>query len=216
MLLHDGYVVGRHWKHINGRCTVPGQEEIWDLAKQLWKQKTGTDLVITKGIIMSCGIQPPDIHKNATKRAMERFRRILISESAHLIWKIRNDRVINDKPNYTPREIEQRWSHAVNRRIRLDCILSDKKKFKKKAIQVSLVLKTWQGTLLKESSLPEDVTRPEPMRWSPTQYLLEKLGSQCIKALPRVVSSTRGAFNTKHIYNSHHAHGVTDPDSSTG
>ncbi|PBK83575.1 hypothetical protein ARMGADRAFT_944806, partial [Armillaria gallica] len=41
----------------------------------------------------------------------------------------------------------------------LDCILSDKKKYKKKAIQKSLVLKTWQGTLLQESSLPEDWTR---------------------------------------------------------
>ncbi|KAK0431919.1 hypothetical protein EV421DRAFT_1720077, partial [Armillaria borealis] len=84
---------------------------------------------------------------------------ILISESAHLIWKIRNDRVINERSSHMPREITQRWSHAMNRRMRLDCILSNKKKFKKKAIQVSLVLKTWQGTLLEESTLPEDWTR---------------------------------------------------------
>ncbi len=47
----------------------------------------------------------------------------------------------------------------MNRWLQLDCILSDRKKFKKKATQVSLVLKTWQGTLLEESSLPEDWTR---------------------------------------------------------
>ncbi|KAK0459132.1 uncharacterized protein EV420DRAFT_1269519, partial [Desarmillaria tabescens] len=76
--------------------------------------------------------------------------------SARLVWKIRNDRVINDKPHYTAREIEQRWTHAINRRMKLDSIPSDQKKFKRKAIQKSLVLKTWQGTLLKESSLPED------------------------------------------------------------
>ncbi|KAK0432570.1 hypothetical protein EV421DRAFT_2000587 [Armillaria borealis] len=173
MLIHDGYVVGHHWRHINGcedrvecqrcnteesmdhiltKCDAPGQSEVWSLAQQLWKQKTGTELVITKGIIMSCSVQPLNTYK-------KRFHRILISESAHLIWKIRNDRVINERSSHTSREITQRWSHMMNRQMRLDCILSNKKKFKKKAIQVSLVLKTWQGTLLEESTLPEDWTR---------------------------------------------------------
>ncbi|KAK0189417.1 hypothetical protein F5146DRAFT_883055, partial [Armillaria mellea] len=66
---------------------------------------------------------------------------ILISKSAHLIWKMRNDRVVN----------KQRWLHAMNRHMKLDSILSGQKKFKRKAIQKALVLKTWQGTLLKES-----------------------------------------------------------------
>ncbi len=56
MLLHDGYVVGWHWKHINGcteriecqqcsieesmdhiltQCEAPGQKEIWERAQQL-------------------------------------------------------------------------------------------------------------------------------------------------------------------------------------
>ncbi|PBK86318.1 hypothetical protein ARMGADRAFT_940913 [Armillaria gallica] len=135
MLLHDGYVVGHHWRHINGcedtfeckecnteenmdhiltKCEAPGQREIWDLAQQLWKQKTGSNLVITKGTIMSCSIQLPNMHRSRNKQATERFRRTLISESAHLIWKIRNDCIINERPNYTLHEIEQRWSHAIN------------------------------------------------------------------------------------------------------
>ncbi|PBK78096.1 hypothetical protein ARMSODRAFT_946958 [Armillaria solidipes] len=139
MLLHDGYTVGRHWKHISG------QREIWGLAQQIWRQKTKTDLTITKGIIMSCGVRSPSSHRSQTKRGTEtRFCQILISESAHLIWKMRNDR--------------QRWTHALNRRMKLDCILSDRKRFQRKATQKSLVLKTWQGTLLEESSLPEDWT----------------------------------------------------------
>ncbi|PBL04529.1 hypothetical protein ARMGADRAFT_1041778 [Armillaria gallica] len=167
MLLHNGYVVGRHWRHINSckdrveckecnteenmdhiltKCEAPGQREIWDLAQQLWKQKTGSNLLL-------------NMHRSRNKQATERFRRILISESAHLIWKIRNDRVINERPNYTPHKIEQWWSHAINRWMRLDCILSDKKKFQKKAIRVPLVLKTWRGMLLHESSFPEDWTR---------------------------------------------------------
>lgn len=136
MLIHNGYVVGRHWKHISGcedrieciacntkesmdhiltRCEAPGQNEVWDLAQQLWKQKTGTNIRITKGTIMSCGIQPINASRSLTQCTTKRFHRILISESAHLIWKIRNDRVINERPNYMRCKIKQHWSHAMNR-----------------------------------------------------------------------------------------------------
>ncbi|PBK83574.1 hypothetical protein ARMGADRAFT_944805 [Armillaria gallica] len=53
--------------HILTTCDAPGQSEIWDLAQQLWKQKSGSDLVITKGIIMSCSIQLPGTHRSLTK-----------------------------------------------------------------------------------------------------------------------------------------------------
>ncbi len=112
MLLHDGYTVGRHWKHISScedriecqmcgteesmdhilmGCDAPGQREIWGLAQQIWRQKTKTDLTIMKGIIMSCGVRPPSSHRSQTKWGTERFHQILISESTHLIWKMRND-----------------------------------------------------------------------------------------------------------------------------
>ncbi len=156
MLLHDGYTVGRHWKHISGcedrknakcvaqrkvwttyswGCDAPGQREIWGLAQQIWRQKTKTDLTIMKGIIMSCGVRPPSSHRSQTKQGTERFHQILISESTHLIWKMRNDRVINDKPHHTTRGIEQRWIHALNHRMKLDCILSNRKRFQRKATQ---------------------------------------------------------------------------------
>ncbi|KAK0479494.1 hypothetical protein IW261DRAFT_1551350 [Armillaria novae-zelandiae] len=145
--------------HILTQCQTIGQEEVWTLAQELWRQKTGSDLIITKGIIMSCGIHPLELHKSATKRTTERFRCILISESAHLIWKIRNDRVINEKEQYTKQEVEHQWLNAMNRRMKLDCLLSDGKKFKKKVIKVPLVLGTWRGTLLRESTLPDDWTK---------------------------------------------------------
>lgn len=129
MMLHDGYMVGRHWKHINGcedrvlskckecnteesmehiltMCDAPGQELVWNLARNIWRKKTNSELVITKGTIMSCGVQPPTAYRSAAKRDMERFRQILVSESAH-----------------SEREIEQRWLSALNRRLRTDCLL---------------------------------------------------------------------------------------------
>ncbi len=112
MLLHNSYVVGHHWKHIDGcedrikcqecgteenmdhiltKCDAPGQREIWELTQQLWKQKTKTNLIVTKGLIMSCGIQPPNVHRSQSRKGTERLCQILVSESAHLIWKIWND-----------------------------------------------------------------------------------------------------------------------------
>ncbi|KAF8873963.1 hypothetical protein CPB85DRAFT_1236647 [Mucidula mucida] len=113
----------------------------------MWRGKTGNKLQISKGAIMSCRIQPPETHKTAAARGKERLRRILISESAHLIWKLRNDRVINERPSYTRREIENRWKYVINRRLELDCLLANKEKFGKKAISKSLVLNTWRDTL---------------------------------------------------------------------
>ncbi|KAK0491319.1 hypothetical protein IW261DRAFT_1413646 [Armillaria novae-zelandiae] len=93
-------------EHILTKCEATSQNEIWTLANKLWKQKTKSELTITKGVIMACGIPTPESHRNAAKQATERFQLILISESAHLIWKIRNDHVINEKAQYTAREVE--------------------------------------------------------------------------------------------------------------
>ncbi len=94
MLIYDAYNVGNHWKHIPGcetratcqtcgteenmghiltQCSAPGQEDIWRLADQMWRGKTGNELQISKGTIMSCGIQPPETHKTAAARGKERL-----------------------------------------------------------------------------------------------------------------------------------------------
>ncbi|KAJ7024095.1 hypothetical protein C8F04DRAFT_969440, partial [Mycena alexandri] len=76
MLIHDGYKVGKHWDKIEGheekaecricgiqesmehiltRCDVAGQTEVWELASELWKLKTGGELPKpTTGQIMAC------------------------------------------------------------------------------------------------------------------------------------------------------------------
>ncbi|KAF8999235.1 hypothetical protein BDZ89DRAFT_1082805, partial [Hymenopellis radicata] len=99
MLLHDATTAQcqecgeiESMEHILTKCATPGQREVWDLASQMWRRKTGSPLQVEVGDIMSCGVQPPNMHKRATTRGEERMRRILISESAHLIWKLRNER----------------------------------------------------------------------------------------------------------------------------
>jgi hypothetical protein len=174
MLIHDGYKVGKHWEKIVGheekgkcdkcgltesmeriltKCEVPGQDEIWELASELWELKTGEELPKpTTGQIMSCA---------AIKRqdaGATRLYRILISESARLIWRLRCERVIRMKDPASQREIHNRWLRAINNRLGLDCAMTNGVKYGKKAIKKSVVLKTWRKVLNNEDRLPKDWT----------------------------------------------------------
>ncbi|EIN10799.1 hypothetical protein PUNSTDRAFT_63757 [Punctularia strigosozonata HHB-11173 SS5] len=95
--------------------------------------------------------------KGKIKRGQTRLYRILIAESAHLIWKIRCQRVIRDgnRP-LTQKEIRNRWKATMNARLKMDCRMADKAKFGAKAVNTDLVLETWSGTLQNESLLPDD------------------------------------------------------------
>ncbi|KAJ7711868.1 hypothetical protein DFH07DRAFT_763428 [Mycena maculata] len=88
-----------------------------------------------------------------------RLYRILVSESAFLIWCLRNTRVINNKDEPSEREIKNRWLRIVNNRIALDCALTDSAKYGHRGLQKSVVCKTWSKVLLDEDRLPEDWMR---------------------------------------------------------
>lgn len=118
MLLHDGYKVRNHWdktdglehqgicpvcetgetmKHILTECDAPRQALVWNLVSNLWRKKTGEDLRPTTGEIMACGA----IQRSS--KGETRFYRILVSEAAHLIWCLRNERVIRVKDGTSER-----------------------------------------------------------------------------------------------------------------
>jgi ribonuclease HI len=173
MTLHNGYKVGDHWKKIEGfedrencrkfgvletmehiltRCDAPGQSQIWDLASEVWTMKTGKEMRPSFGEIMvCCAIKKEDA-------GASRLYRILISESAYLIWKLRNERVIQERDGASDREIYNRWKKTINNRLEIDCLLTDGRKWGKKSLNKSLVLTTWKGTLMNEDRHPEDFT----------------------------------------------------------
>ncbi|CAK5263304.1 unnamed protein product [Mycena citricolor] len=178
MLIHDGYKVGKHWEKIPGhnekahcshcgedsletmehillKCQATGQEEIWKLASKLWTMRTGSTLEPNMGMIMACGaIQQKDA-------SLSRLFRIIVSESAHMIWRIRCERVIQEKGNASVPEVENRWRRAINTRLLIDCKMTNEKRYGKKAIKPSLVKKTWAKTLKNEVNLPEDWTKED-------------------------------------------------------
>ncbi|KAJ7721944.1 hypothetical protein DFH07DRAFT_1007291, partial [Mycena maculata] len=175
MLIHDAYYMGFHWKdmpghdykekcqkcgvtesmelHILTKCEARGRKQVWDLASEAWQLKTGQDLSPTPGEIMACGT----ITKGNTGET--RLYRILVSESAFLIWCLRNARVIGSKGEPSEREIRNRWLRIVNNRIALDCALTESAKYGHRSLKKSIVCKTWSKVLLDEDRLPDDWMR---------------------------------------------------------
>jgi ribonuclease HI len=171
MTVHDGYKVGLHWKnlvgyedrgtcdrcddyetmeHILTRCFYPGQEEVWELASELWKLKTGRDLRPVISQIMACGATEMD------DAGETRLFRIIVSESAYLIWLLRCDRRINQKPPASRAEITRKWLWIINNRLQIDREMTNTNKYGRKALPLSLVKKTWSRTLKNEKELPDD------------------------------------------------------------
>ncbi|KAJ3855451.1 hypothetical protein EV368DRAFT_72288 [Lentinula lateritia] len=98
-------------EHILIECTASGQKEIWGLAKQTW-ERTGlqwSDLQFDFGTILCCGLADFKNAEGKRETGQSRLFRILISESAYLIWKIRNERVINNKPPPAGMQIMNQW-----------------------------------------------------------------------------------------------------------
>ncbi|KAJ7039671.1 ribonuclease H-like protein [Mycena alexandri] len=171
MLIHGAYKVGEYWdsipnhayrgqcpqcgtyesmNHILTECGVPGQKEVWDIASEMWRLKTGGDLRPTLSQIMAGGaIKLGD-------PGTTRLHRILITESAHLVWKLRNERRIQKKNPSALHAIRNRWLKVVNNRLAIDCAMTNKYKYEKKALKISLVKKTWEKTLKDERMLARD------------------------------------------------------------
>lgn len=179
--LHGAHKVGAYWRnipeheikgecnpcdeldsmeHILTNCDIPGQSLIWELAKNLWSNKNHPWPEIRNlGSIIRCGLAEFKTNEDKPDAGANRFYRILVSESAFLIWKLRCNRVIvlGSDENIWPSAdiIKKKWRSALERRLTLDKAMTSKR-FGNKALKRSLVIDTWKGTLQNESSLPDD------------------------------------------------------------
>ncbi|KAJ7933193.1 hypothetical protein B0H13DRAFT_1592627, partial [Mycena leptocephala] len=82
--------------------------------------------------------------------------KIIISESAYLIWKIRCERVISRKSVHDLSEIHNRWVTCMNNRLKIDRLLTDTSRYGRRALNIKTVLRTWDGVLMDNKNLPDN------------------------------------------------------------
>ena len=153
-------------EHILTRCDALPTRIIWDLAKSTWPHSRHLWPEINIGIIMGCGsVNIPGANERAPHlpdnrpRGASRLLQILVSEAAHLIWVLRCERVIQERP-HTLNEIQSRWLRAINTRLTDDKIIATK--IKRNAYSIQRVKNTWEHVLKKHMDLPTDwIDSPE-------------------------------------------------------
>ncbi|KAJ7579795.1 hypothetical protein C8J56DRAFT_897067 [Mycena floridula] len=180
LMIHGAQRTGEYWKHIPTcedrqmcshceveesmehiltQCTNSVQATVWELAKSLLDKRGGVWPTISFGTLMGCGLV--NIVEGGSKVDTGRTRlfRIIISESMHVIWKIRCDVTVDGEDIPSRDHIINKWTRAINCRLEEDRLLTNKFRYKKKALEKSTVLETWKRTLQNEDSLPKDWTR---------------------------------------------------------
>ena len=118
-------------KHILIHCREPATRLAWQFARSLWPHENPQWPEVSIGIILACSsisamAEPPranDAPGHPTRKGAIRLLQILISETAHLIWVLRCERVIQEKIHCT-REIKSRWVAMINKRLTEDRIIA--------------------------------------------------------------------------------------------
>ncbi|EJD38766.1 hypothetical protein AURDEDRAFT_22494, partial [Auricularia subglabra TFB-10046 SS5] len=132
-------------EHILLACPDSNQAQVWALvADTLYEM--GASFAPDFGLILGCASikagdgEPKDA---GTTRAM----RIIISESAFLIWKMRCEKRIEheEDPDWEipPEQVDARWSKAIAVRVDQDRRLTNKTKFNHSYLSNKVVSDTW-------------------------------------------------------------------------
>ena len=148
-------------EHILIHCAAIPTRTIWNLARNTWPHDPDLWPDISIGTIMGCGsLAIPDANPLENTRPPRRIRegkkrllQILVSESAHLIWVLRCEHVIQEHI-HTANETYHRWLRAINTRLTSDKITATKIKRDEKSKKK--VKSTWEHVLRKQGDLPDD------------------------------------------------------------
>ena len=158
-------------EHILTKCKSENRSLAWKLADELWKGKHSTPLPTDLGNILGCGLAN-FLSNGRRDKGKNRLFRILVSETAYLIWKMRNERRIRDGDSVTAPATAtvRRWRNTMNKRLTIDRFLTDKKRFSKRALSEKLVRATWSHCLANEEALP--------LNWPSSKGVLVGISSQ--------------------------------------
>jgi ribonuclease HI/endonuclease/exonuclease/phosphatase family metal-dependent hydrolase len=170
-MAHDTYLLGEMWletknperaacsrcghrdesmTHILFECQAPERGALWALAKSAWMGQGHEWIEPSLGLIIAAGairLKPiatprggPRSEASAAAAASRRLQ-VFLSETAHLIWALRCERVIQGNQP-TVRTAEARWWAKMNGRLRTDRNIAHRSTKKKKDIAKMAAL--WQ------------------------------------------------------------------------
>ncbi|KAI0683372.1 hypothetical protein BC835DRAFT_1471026 [Cytidiella melzeri] len=144
--------------HILAECVAPDCTRIWALCEALWQLKASATPWPGKHIGNLLGAPLADFTTPEGKRqpGLLRFYRIMMTESTHLIWRLRCERRIDrEGETHSIREIDRKWMTAMNIRVTMDSELT-KPKYGQRKLPKQLVLRTWSNVLNRDRDLPLD------------------------------------------------------------
>lgn len=152
--------------HILISCEHPARSRIWQMAKDLWPHDETTWPEISLGSIIGCDTLSIETTRRRKDRNGEvitskehdpgatRLLKIIISESAYLIWTLRCEREIRGT-TYTDKQIRATWLKTINRRLSEDKTIATK--ILRKEQDINRVRDTWDRALYKRhGDLPDD------------------------------------------------------------
>jgi hypothetical protein len=84
----------------------------------------------------------PKGHRKNIERS--RLYQIIVSEAAYLIWRLRNNRVINEKACESHTEAQNRLDYIIKNREKIDSLLTNKYRYKRRAMKKGIVRNTWE------------------------------------------------------------------------
>ena len=149
--------------HIMSECESVERRTVWRMANQLWGRRHPEDLHISEGAILGRGLASFKKDNSDLDSAKSRLYKILITESAHLIWVLRCERRIanGDIPgNYhTEKAVENRWLRKMNERLQIDCLLTNRFLYERKALKTKKVYYTWAKCSMNTSNTHQEWCR---------------------------------------------------------
>jgi hypothetical protein len=183
--LHEGHKIGRFWEHTRVRdeympcdqcdvpeesmthilfdCRVSGQSVVWKLAERLWRAIGREWPHISLGLVLGLGLVEIKDETGRTLKGRTRLFRILISESAYLIWVLQCEWRIGREQDptklHSETEVTAWWKRAMERRLRVDWALTNSLAYGKKALKMRLIEQTWHEVALDRQSIRSDLSR---------------------------------------------------------
>ncbi|KAK0222652.1 hypothetical protein EDD85DRAFT_923732 [Armillaria nabsnona] len=147
--------------HILTECNITGRAILWNLARELWERKGQEWIPVTYGTALGATLTQIRTGDGKVDSSATRLYRILMTETVHLIWKIRCQRRIqrgdDDQSRWhSEEEVRNLWIDAMNKRLMVDCLLVNKHKYGTRAMRKAKILSTWKSTLHNETALPDD------------------------------------------------------------